>query len=173
MTRTHSRPGPGLEDECDVAVAVAQWIETARREIEESGFAQIDLDDLLSAPPPQAVKAALACMNIAVDDARGNERTVEGLVVVPLEPSPKMAEGISRLADLVSQAWTYGPGRSVPGIYLLDPAAWSAYEPVEEYRLDLGTEGLPTHHVAYYRAWRSLPDTDEFDRAVYIRHVAE
>ena len=169
MTRTSSPTGPELEGEC--AAAVAQWIGTARREIEESGFSQIDLDDLFLLPPLQAVEAAVACMNIAVDHARGRERTMEGLVVVPLEPSPHMAAGTPRLADLASQAWTYGPGQSVPGVYLLKPAAWSAYEPVEEYRLDLGTEGLPTRHVAYYRAWKSLPNTEEFDRAVYIRNL--
>lgn len=147
-------------------------MKTARSEIEESGFAQIDLDDLLSAEPPEAVKAALVCMNLAANDARENGRIVEGLVVVPLEPSRQMAEGTPRLADVVSQPWTYGAGRSVPGIYLLDPAAWSAYEPVEEYRLDLGTDGLPMQHVAYYRAWKSLPGTAEFDRAVYIRNAA-
>lgn len=60
MTRRPSSPGPELKDEC--AVAVAQWIGTARREVEEFGFSQIDLDGLFSTRPLEAVAAAVACI---------------------------------------------------------------------------------------------------------------
>lgn len=150
--------------------AVAQWLKAAPGELNRVGFAQIDVDDLLGAEPPHGTRAAVFCMNSAVTDLIMRTERVEGLVVVPLEPRKRMTRGIPRLADVLSHPWHYGPGRGVPGIYLLTPAAWAAYESVEEYRVDLGREGLDANDVAYFRAWRS-DHGDEFERAVYIRRV--
>lgn len=62
------------------------------------------------------------------------------------------------------------------GLYLTRPQLWAGYQPVEEYRKNLPTDGLlPEGWVAYYRAWRpqaaGQPTWGEYARAIYIRTV--
>jgi hypothetical protein len=76
---------------------------------------------------------------------------------------------------VLAEPWEYGPGRQVPGLYLLTPSAWRAYEDVEEYRRHLPADnGLPEGYAAYYRTWRpeaAATEGREYAGAIYIRTV--
>lgn len=64
---------------------VLAWAETALFEIAEAGFAQIDIDHLLDPPPELGARAALHCLELAVDFARQTLPRVGGFVAIPLE----------------------------------------------------------------------------------------
>lgn len=138
--------------------------------------AQIDLDELTSdLPPVGAVSAALDC-GIALREAvRASEQLIDVAVVIPL-PGDEVGLPTSAptLGDLFEVAWIYGPGREVPGLYLVPPSVWGTVEPGEEYRRTLDEPSVPPGFFAYYRAWRSELEVArgwEFARAVYVRSL--
>jgi hypothetical protein len=151
--------------------AAEAWADEAAQALKTLGFAQIDLDDLLGEPPSLAVEAALECLQLAVGRARLTNPDLDGIVTVPLPWWDSLTQESPSMLDVLAQAWDYGPGREVVGLYLADPSTWRAYEPVEEYRRDLGTKGLPVGHAAYYRTWRASTAPEEFARAIYIRTI--
>ncbi len=121
---TSTSPHAEARAESPWRAAVAQWLKAAPGQLDRDGFAQIDVDDLLSAQPAYGVQAALFCMNVAVADGTWRTGPVDGLVVVPLRRRKRMTGSVPRLVDVLSHRWRYGPGRGVPGIYLLTRAAW-------------------------------------------------
>ncbi|GAB3887674.1 hypothetical protein [Terrabacter terrigena] len=148
------------------ATAVLVWMDTAMDQLATAGFVQIDLDDLLVEPPLDAVHVSLKCVHDARVRALSAGVTVHGAVVVPLAPSRSMTGPAPTLQRLLNKPWSFGPGRTVPAIYLLKPSVWSVYEAVEEYRRDLATKGLPPDIVAYLRSWKPAARGEKFDRAV-------
>jgi hypothetical protein len=153
----------------NVANAVDAWLHEAWGELARNGFAQVDLDDLLDAEPADAARVGLKCLGRALE-ALPADTDADAMMTLPLEPAGRWPGGVPELDDLLSQSWTYGPGRSVPGLYLVSFSHWRGVESFEEYRCPLRSGGLPAGFIAYYRAWRQLEDS-EFDRCVYIRSV--
>ncbi len=155
---------------------MADWVRTAREELSAARFAQIDLDDLLVPPPRSAVRAALRCVRLACEEVRDVVPQVVGLVVAPLPEADTLTLEGPPMDDLLRRPWEFGPGRSVPGLYLLADWSWSRVWEAgagEEYRRTLPT-GVLEGQVweAYYRTWRTLGRESgharEYDRAVYI-----
>lgn len=155
---------PQVEAWCD------EW---AFAELAKTGFAQVDIDELLDPAPARAVRAMLDCMALALASARSGQGPITGLVVVPL---PFVEDQLApptehpTLAELMDRDWLYGPGLEVPGLYLLrGPEPVEA--DVEEYRI--GLSPTASRYPAYYRAWRTLHDREHFprewSRALYVR----
>jgi hypothetical protein len=158
-------------DECERA-SVAAWVRSAQPEILHDGFAQIDIDSLLDDPPALAVAAALRYLTAAVAAVRATMHDVWGLVVVPLPNSEHVETDCPPLHELLAEPWAYGPGLSVPGLYLMSDPAILGWENVEEYRRPLPTDGcLPAGFAAYYRCWQPEIAYQEYERAVYIRTI--
>jgi hypothetical protein len=151
----------------NVATAVDAWVHGARDELTRHGFAQVDLDDLLGDEPADAARVGMECLGRALD-ALPVDTDADAMMTLPLEPAGRWPGGVPELDDLLSQAWTYGPGRAVPGLYLVSFSHWRGIGPFEEYRCPLSGGGLPAGFVAYYRAWRQVGDS-EFHRCVSIR----
>jgi hypothetical protein len=160
--------GSGLEAE------IASWWERwAAHELLESGFAQIDIDELVDDPPQRATAEAVKALEVALGIARRFDPATMGLVTIPLEPSGTLVTDSPNVAELFATAWIYGLGRVVPGIYLLSPSIHDAMEH-EDFRLDLtdSTGVLPDGFTAYYRCWRTEDEAArgwEYDRTVYVR----
>jgi hypothetical protein len=156
--------------------AVDRWVPAARAELSVARFAQIDLDDLVGPPPPLAVRAALRCMELACEGIRDAVPEVVGLVLVPLPAAGRLTPEAPTIDELLGRPWQFGPGRSVPGVYLLADPSWSLgwdAEVSEEYRRAMPTGALEgATYRAYYRTWKVLGGEDgsppEYDRAVYI-----
>lgn len=159
----------------DVSAAVRYWFQRDDPEVARTGWAQIDLDEMFDEPPVLALQTALACIDLAVAQVRQSQPDVDGLVTVPLEPSDDLTTQTPELTELIDQPWTYGPGLSVPGLYLLQPSIWREYEECEDYRRSLlAGDALKPGYAAYYRCWRSSADAKkgwEFERTVYIRTI--
>lgn len=156
--------------------AVDAWVAHALRDLTESLFAQIDIDELLDPPPKFGAKVALECLQFMVGRARKTMPDVHGLLVIPLPHAGLvMQTDASSLGDVLASPWTYGPGLEVPGLYLLRPELWQAHEDLEEYRRSLpGSEQIPSGFAAYYRTWRSTTDAAndwEYNRAIYVRTI--
>jgi hypothetical protein len=159
----------------EATAAVTAWVNDTRGELRATGLTQIDLDALLDAPPALAVQAALACLQLAVRQARKTDADVDGILTVPLQGSATLTHDSPTVSEVLAQSWEYGPGRQVPGLYLVKSPVWRAYEQVEEYRKDLDAAlDLPDGYAAYYRTWRSQAAAEqvwEYDRTIYIRTV--
>jgi hypothetical protein len=159
----------------DIESVVGSWVEHSRVELVEHGFVQIDID-LFDPPPERAVAVGLECLRLAVRFARGVVESTGGLLTIPLparEQDLPPSEHPS-VAELLERVWTYGAGLEVPGIYLLSPKIWRVHEAVEEYRITLAeVEPVGADLVAYYRAWRSLTERQQFpqewSRGIYVR----
>lgn len=159
--------------------AVESWfLDAAAHELAESGVAQIDIDNLIEPPPAKAARATISCMKSALDLASRSvpTKTISGLVVIPLpfvddQDVPPTTH--PPLASVLDADWVYGPGREVPGLYLLRAPLPGLEVGVEEYRLGLAEANtLLPGFGAYYRAWRTLGERDrvplEWSRAIYI-----
>lgn len=158
----------------DPANAVNAWLSKwALPELTADGYAQIDLDELFDDPPAQAVSIGLQCLQIAVAEARRTRGEVDGILTVPLPWSDSFVQDSPEFGEVLAEPWTFGPGREVPGLYLVRGSIWRTYVPVEEYRRHLPTDGsLPPGYVAYYRTWRSEADASkgwEYARTIYVR----
>lgn len=158
----------------DPSIAVTAWLSRwALPELTADGFAQIDLDELLEDPPVQAVRTGLRCLQIAVAEARRTHADVDGILAIPLPCSDLLVKDAPEFEEVLAEPWTYGPGREVPGLYLVRGTLWRTYAPVEEYRRHLSTSGsLPSGYVTYYRTWRSEDDAArgwEYARTTYVR----
>jgi hypothetical protein len=158
---------PGLR-----ADVVGWWERYAQREVSGDKFAQIDLDELIDDPPALAVAEALEAVQIALELARANEPAIIGLVTIPLEPSESLVTESPDLEQLLTTPWTYGPGRPVPGVYLL-PSDLLEEVVDDEFRLDITHTGqLPPGFIAYYRCWRGPDEASrgwEYHRTIYVR----
>jgi hypothetical protein len=66
------------------AVVTAWLANRAMAELSSDGFAQIDLDELLNHPPPDATRTGLICLELAVILARQDEPQVDGVLTIPL-----------------------------------------------------------------------------------------
>jgi hypothetical protein len=152
----------------DVPEAVDRWVSHALARASAEGFAQIDLDDLLEQEPPAAVSVGMECLD-RVLSLLPEDSQLDALLTIPLEPAAGWDPAPS-LDRLLGQDWTYGPGHSVPGLYLVHALQWRTAETVEEYRRPLDGMGLGPRIVAYYRAWRELGESD-FERCIYLRSL--
>lgn len=136
---------------------------------------QIDLDDLLQDEPPLAVRAGIDCLQRAAAAARRVNVNVDGILTIPLQESTSLSLESPSLDELLTEPWRYGPGCSVPGLYLARPVEWAEFEGGEDYRRSLKTEhGLPSGYSAYYRTWRTNAHAElgcEYDRTVYVHTV--
>lgn len=154
---------------------VKAWIDKwALAELAQTGFAQVDIDELLDPAPVAAVRAMLDCMALAVSAVQQAHEPAEGMVVIPLPAAEDQTLPPTEhptLAEVLQRDWVYGPGREVPGLYLLGPAAEQVDTDVEEYRV--GLPPLDSEHRAYYRAGRTLDERERFphewSRALYVR----
>lgn len=151
----------------DVSEAVDPWVALAPAEIARLGFAQIDLDNLLGDEPEAAAAVGLDCLQRIVA-LLPEGADLDAVLTIPLEPATEWDRMPPALDDALAADWIYGPGRQVPGLYLVPALHWRSPEQVEEYKRPLKSRKLPPQFVAYYRAWRKL-DEVEFDRCVYIR----
>ena len=111
--------------------------------------------------PPQAAARGLACLERIVAVLPGPD--LDAVLTIPLEPGSWDLPHPS-LEDLMALNWSYGPGRSVPGLYVVHGTQWRLAEQVEEYKQPLDSPNPSLGLVAYYRAWRGVGDP-EFDRA--------
>lgn len=151
----------------DVSEAVDRWVADSKRRAVENGFAQVDLDDLMDEKPPAAALAGLACLERIVGVLPRSE--FDAVLTLPLDPGPCERQPPS-FDDLLSLHWSYEPGRPVPGVYVVHAMQWRLPEQVEEYKRPLESPMLSAQFVAYYRAWRSVGES-EFDRCIYVRSV--
>lgn len=151
------------------------WVGSAVTELATTTWVQIDLDDVLQAEPERAVQSGLDCLRRAVDTARLADPRLGGLLTIPLPETTNMTTESPTLDELTSVRWRYGPGRSVPGLYLFRTSSWAEFENGEDYRRSLPpTQTLPHEWAAYYRTWRTQEHADlgwEYDRAVYVHTV--
>ncbi|MCW2784991.1 MAG: hypothetical protein JWP74_1508 [Marmoricola sp.] len=143
----------------DCSPAVAFWMRSARPELAEHGYARIDIDNLFADPPEDAARCALSCLALAVADIRRTSAAADGMLVLPLPWTETLRLDAPTLNELFDQAWVYGPGLEVPGLYLVNRSVWAAYEPTEIYRRHLDSQGLlPDGYAAYTRRRRwSVP----------------
>lgn len=171
------RPIVWLDRGVNLESQVGAWLAGyALAELAQSGFAQVDIDELLDPPPARAVSTMLDCMELAVARVTAEDVQVAGMVVIPLPFVDDQAlppTNHPTLTDLLHVDWVYGPGLEVPGLWLLSPGAEKPDPEVEEYRL-----GLPRsdrEHQIWYRAWRTLDERERFpqewSRALYIRRM--
>lgn len=156
----------------DVSGAVNRWVLSSGPEISSTGFAQIDLDNLLGAEPPRGAEIGVACLEHAMSALR-KDVDLDGLLTLPIEPSTDWQE-IPSLDDMLTQDWDYGPGREVPGLYLLHPLNWRTYQRVEEHVYPVVSRVLGPHLATYYRAWRTPHAGEtEYNRCIYVRFIPE
>jgi len=156
------------------------WASYGCRELTESGWTQVDLDDLLDPPPSKAAEVAVQCLIFAVRNARPAFPEVDGLLHVPLPYSNDEQVPLDHptLAEVLRLEWDYGPGLVVPGIHLLRRSVTSTYESADEYRSKTlaGSDGLGDGLVAYYQARRTEVEEHrsgslEWDRDIVIRTI--
>jgi hypothetical protein len=124
-------------------------------------------DDLLGVEPAHAVAVGIECLELMMA-ARPEGSDLDGLLTLPLDSASGWEGVATSMDDLLAETWIYGPGRSVPGLYLVHPLHWRLLEEVEEHKVPLEGHSLPHGWQAYYRAWRTQGEP-EFNRAVYIR----
>jgi hypothetical protein len=150
------------------------WVRAVAPGLAASHPAQIDIDELLDPPPANAIWTALGGIQLMRDALQALELRADVMLVVPLPVSVELMRDHPGFDDLVADEWSYGPGREVPGFYLLPPSVWRVYEPSEDYRRAIETDLLPPGFAAYYRTWRTLDDEVrgwEYARAVYVRTI--
>ena len=141
--------------------------------------AQVDLDALAEAvPPKEAVTWGIQCAAaLSAEVARAGQRhQTNALVVFPLGFSSQLMLSAPALSTLADGAWDYGPGKQVPGLYLLSRALLGEYEAAEEYKSPVDDKVVPRGFAAYYRCWRSADDAKkgwEFARAIYVVSVVD
>ncbi|GAA2739547.1 hypothetical protein GCM10009867_36060 [Pedococcus aerophilus] len=152
----------------DVSAAVDRFVVDSLPHVWEHGFAQIDLDDLLGDEPSAAASVGLECLE-RILKILPQDSNLDGLLTIPLEPATRWGERpIPSLDDLLASAWSYGPGRAVPGLYVIHGMHSRPPEHVEEYKRPLGSERLEPRLVAYYREWREAGEA-ELERCIYVR----
>jgi hypothetical protein len=143
---------------------VSAWIDRwALAELAQTGYAQVDIDDLLDPVPARAARAMLDCMAFALTAVQAAKGPHAAFVVIPLpaaEEQPAPPTDHPTLADLLQADWVYGPGRQVPGLYLLGPGSVTVDDEVEEYRIGLAAPATDVR--AYYRAWRTLDGRERY-----------
>lgn len=159
-----------------LADAVAWWMPHARDELSRGHFAQVDVDNLIEPVPQLPIRALITCMNLAVQDILRSELAIIGMTVIPLnyEKTNRIPTDYPKLADLLDRPWTYGPGRVVPGLYLIRPSLLAQTNSFDEYRRTIPSGALADERLtAYYRAWRTPQFDEEWNREICIRtHVA-
>lgn len=154
----------------DAKKATGTWVSSAAKLARERGLEQVDLDDLLDGEPESAVRVGLACVRMASrmlspdDGAR-----LRVFLAVPLAPTTRLELAPPDMLRLLDEPWLYGPGRSVPGLYIarLDSLHWDRV--AEEYRREIPV--LLTGWYAEYRTWRTPEQAAagwEYDRATYF-----
>ncbi len=154
--------------------AITGWLSNGvREEVAQTGFAQINLDDLLGELPPSPAQNGLLCLELAVILARDQQLAVDGVLTIPLPATGQMSKKSPSIAEVLEPG-DAKPGNGVPAISLVDGAHWRRYEDVEEYRTPLTDDAVPAGYAAYYRTWRSKEAADargEYERAVCFRTV--
>lgn len=163
-------------DDALVAARVREWVGRALVVLESAEFAQIDLDDLLGDVSGDAIRVGLRCLDVArAESGLAVCTDTDRLLVIPLPWSETLSLSSPDFDDLLATSWQTGPGKRVPGLYLVRSVLWGRYEEVEEYRRHLPTEAtLGSGYAAYYRCWRSVEEAEagwEYNRAVYVRSV--
>jgi hypothetical protein len=153
---------------------VEAWVATAMTELSTADFAQIDIDGLFDPAPPLAIRVTLDCLKTAVRLGRMSAPDLDGIAVIPLECSETaIALETPSWDQALDREWEYGPGRQVPGLYLVRPAIWRHQAAAEEYRHPIDVEGfLGPGFVGHYRCWRSSQDAErgwEYNREFFIR----
>ncbi|VXB44430.1 hypothetical protein [Aeromicrobium sp. 9AM] len=162
----------------DTESVVTSWVATALVELGESGYAQIDIADLLDPSPELGAQTALSCLQLAVNTARRTVPQLGGILTIPLEyedPPLDLTREIPDLSDVLTTPTIYAPGYEVPGIYLVQPWLLNSPSEGERYTYSLRSEQLPDGYVSYYEAGRSPREIEqgwEFARAVFVKTVA-
>lgn len=153
--------------------AASDWAVTALEEVAVSGFAQIDLDTLtgVSLDPLLAVDA----MRVALKTATKVDASIEGMVVLPLQPSEVPRRDSPEWPSLLHSFEDLRGTLAVPGIYLLAAGHNLADDGSEEY-----TAPVPIPRevgpgiTGFYREWRTPQDQAlgwEYNRAIYLTAV--
>jgi hypothetical protein len=153
---------------------VAAWVASALIELDAADFAQVDIDYLFDPAPRLAARATLDCLRVAVQLGRESLPDLDGMAVIPVDDSEsEMAIEAPSWDHILDQDWQYGPGLTVPGLYLVNPAIWRRQAAVEEYRRPVAVEELMgPGYAGYYRCWRTSEDAErgwEYSRDFLIR----
>jgi hypothetical protein len=118
--------------EAEVRTWVDRW---ALAELRESGPAQVDIDELFNPPPARAATAILECLDLATTFVGDSDVVVSGLVVIPLQVvEDQIAPPVDypSLSETLACDWVYGPGREVPGLYLIHQGKEQQETDIEE-----------------------------------------
>lgn len=148
----------------DTEATVTSWVATALVELAESGYAQIDIDNLLEPLPRFGAQSALDCLPLAVNTARRTFPQLGGILAIPLkyeEPPLDLTREIPDLSDVLAEPTTYAPGYEVPGIYLVQPWLLNSAPEGERHTYSLRSERLPDGYVGYYEAGRSAREIEQ------------
>lgn len=81
-----------------------------------------------------AVAVALECLKFCVTATQRFKPRVDVIVAIPLPSADTMLVSHPELETIIDQPWTFGPGREVPGLYLVHDEIWRTYEALEDYR---------------------------------------
>jgi hypothetical protein len=120
--------------------------------------------------PEQALAIGLSALLILVEAIGDRLHDLMPLLVLPLEPSPRLDVGTPARAEYARQS-TPEP----PSVYILARDAFKCWDAVEDYRLPLDDEELAVVGggilVAYYRCFRDFEARAngwEYARCVYV-----
>lgn len=157
----------------DLRRAASDWAASAVEEVAVAGFAQIDLDTLtgVSLDPLLAVDA----MRVALKTAAKVEGSIEGMVVLPLEPSEVPRRDFPEWPALLHSFEDLRGAVAVPGIYLLAAGHQLAGDGGEEYTAPVPIpRQIGPGITGSYREWRTAQDQAlgwEYNRAIYLKAV--
>lgn len=155
------------EDQCQAA---AVWASTALDGLAASGFAQVDLDDLtgVSLDPLLAIDV----MRVALRATAEVDPDVQGLVVLPLEPSGVPRRSCPEWPVVLTTFERHRAALTVPGIYLMAAGHTIAPEEDGDYTVLLShVPKLGPDISATYREWRTQHDRAaglDYNRAIYL-----
>lgn len=154
--------------------AASDWAVAALEEVAVSGFAQIDLDTLtgVSLDPLLAVDV----MRVALKTATKVDASVQGMVVLPLEPSEVRRRDSPEWPSLLHSFEDLRGALAVPGIYLIAAGHPLADGGVEEYTAPVPIPREVGPSISgFYREWRTSQDQAldwEYNRAIYLTAVS-
>lgn len=138
----------------------------------DDDFSQIDMDDALSgATPKDVAQITIECTIAILDAARANRIAKSVAAYIPLPPKKRLKIDCPSLPELLSKDWKFGPGRSVPGIYITRPGLVYEIETGEEYRRILEDSAIRDDFTVWYSTFRhelEMTQGFEFSRGIWV-----